>query len=410
MSFAIRIAIVLVLIVLVEMYFYQKVINSFKRTFKNVSNRKVGATAKILFIYFNLFIIFLLGLLLYTLISGSPYPRIPENPFFNYLIEYPFWFFVLLTIQSILFLLIFELFKLIIYPLYKKHKEKLKRYEAMYVLIIVGFFILYIPARVIFDYNTISISPYEYKSENLPEQLNNFRITFISDIHADEYTDSKRLEKFIGKVNKTKPDLVLIGGDMISSGPEYIDTAAVYLGKIKSKYGMYSCVGDHDFWAYRNDYNRSLREITAALKQHGITMIDNADTVVKVDSTNIDISFVTNTYVRKTPDYVVDSLSKELNPKNLKILVTHQPSMKTIQEAEKDGYNLLLAGHTHGGQITFLFPFKNLSPTMIETPLLRGEFHFGSMMMIVTRGLGMSIVPMRYNSTPEVSAIVLEKE
>jgi predicted MPP superfamily phosphohydrolase len=71
---------------------------------------------------------------------------------------------------------------------------------------------------------------------------------------------------------------------------------------------------------------------------------------------------------------------------------------------------LFLAGHTHGGQITMLFPFLHLSPTRFETKYQRGDFHFGSMLMIVTRGLGMSLAPIRYNSTPEVTLIILKNE
>jgi predicted MPP superfamily phosphohydrolase len=75
----------------------------------------------------------------------------------------------------------------------------------------------------------------------------------------------------------------------------------------------------------------------------------------------------------------------------------------------KNNYDLFLAGHTHGGQITFLFPFINLSPTLFETKYVRGDFKFNNMLMIVNRGLGMSLVPLRYNSTPEVTVIVLTK-
>jgi len=63
-------------------------------------------------------------------------------------------------------------------------------------------------------------------------------------------------------VNKLNPDLVLIGGDLISGTPHYIETAAEYLGMIKSKYGVYSCRGDHDHWAFRPDVQRSINTIT----------------------------------------------------------------------------------------------------------------------------------------------------
>jgi predicted MPP superfamily phosphohydrolase len=69
----------------------------------------------------------------------------------------------------------------------------------------------------------------------------------------------KDLMRYVDKINESNPDLVLIAGDVITSTPDYIETAAKYIGKIKSKYGTYSCVGDHDNWAYRKDYIKSLK-------------------------------------------------------------------------------------------------------------------------------------------------------
>ena len=105
------------------------------------------------------------------------------------------------------------------------------------------------------------------KRNNLPKELDGFKIAFISDIQADRYTDEKRLMRYIDKINEANPDLVLIAGDVITSSPDYIETAAKYIGKIKSTYGTFSCVGDHDNWAYRQDYVRSLSEVTGALNQ-----------------------------------------------------------------------------------------------------------------------------------------------
>jgi uncharacterized protein len=408
MSFVSKAITIFILSLLVEFYFTYKVASSLKRTFKNVSSKEVNKDIAFLFLFFNLFLIYLLVLQVYHAVTGNPFPGFPGNTLFHYLIEYPFWLFFLLTLQCVLFIVVLQILKPISLALFKKKKEKIKDYEAKLILLITVFFVLYIPARVIFDYNVISTRIVPYKKENLPKDLDNFRITFISDIHADEFTDSSRLQKFINDVNQTKPDLVLVGGDMISSGSKYIDTAAVYLGKIKSKYGIYSCVGDHDFWAYGNDYSRSLNKIMVALKKHHIKMIDNGNEKIKVDTAVIGITFITNAYVRTTPRYVVDSLYEQIDNPDLRILVTHQPKKNTIDEASHEGYDLLLAGHTHGGQITFLFPFKNLSPTLVETPYVRGNFQIGKMFMIVTRGLGMSIIPMRYNSTPEITAIILQ--
>jgi predicted MPP superfamily phosphohydrolase len=250
----------------------------------------------------------------------------------------------------------------------------------------------------------------EYKKKDLPAELNNFRITFVSDIQADRYTNSSRLDRFINKVNETQPDIVLIAGDVITSTPYYIQTAANYIGKIKSVFGVYSCVGDHDNWAYKNDNQKSLNEITSALEKYKVEMVDNQNRFIKINDASVQITFVTNTYIERTGDWQLDSLSKSGRESDIRIMLSHQPGNYLIKSALENDYDIFLAGHTHGGQLTFLFPFYNISPTLFETVYLRGDFKFGNLLLIVTRGLGMSLSPFRYNSTPEIVKIVFRKE
>jgi predicted MPP superfamily phosphohydrolase len=196
---------------------------------------------------------------------------------------------------------------------------------------------------------------------------------------------------------------------MITSTPDYINLSAKQLSKVKSKYGTFTCVGDHDNWAYRGNIIRSRNEVTKALADVNIPMIDNDKLILGIDSANIEVSFITNTYSEKVNDKILEMLTEDKNNADLRILLTHQPREFLIEKAIEKKYDLYLCGHTHGGQITFLFPFYNLSPTLSETTFMRGDFWFGDMMMIVTRGLGMSLAPVRFNSTPEITIIRLEK-
>ncbi len=255
-----RIILALLIIILAEYYFIKKVTNAAKFLFPSLNGNKRKKWTIVFLIIINLYPLYLLADWGYSAIGGKMI-FIPESSLFDYLIIFPFWIWIFLVTQSILIFLLLDIIKLFLFPLYKKFKEKLRRGEAKFVIVLVAFFIIYIPARVLYDYYTISIRITEYKNSSLPAALNNFRLVFISDIHADEFTNDARLEKFVKKVNSTNPDLVLIGGDFISSTPDYIETAATFIGKIKSKYGIYSCVGDHDNWAYRNDTRRSLKEI-----------------------------------------------------------------------------------------------------------------------------------------------------
>ena len=121
--------------------------------------------------------------------------------------------------QCDLLFLIVDIVKLILFPVYKTFKAKIIPYETRLFFIILVFFTAYVPLRMIYDYNTINIRDTVYHKKDIPEVLNNFRIVFISDIHADRYTDKKRILKFVKDVNSQNPDLVLIGGTGCGDGP-----------------------------------------------------------------------------------------------------------------------------------------------------------------------------------------------
>jgi predicted MPP superfamily phosphohydrolase len=402
----VRLLIGLVILVVVEYYFIKKTSLALKYLVPSFYKDKFKILKRIFFVWMNMYPIVLIIVYVYFAIT-SEYMTMPESRIFDYLFIYPFWIFFILTIQVGIYFLVIDIFKLLLFPFYKKHKDILLKTQSVLVFILTGFFIVYIPARIIYDYNEVSVRPVEYKKSGLPDALNNFRIAFISDLQADHYTDEGRLKDYIDKVNALDTDLILVAGDFITTGPKYIDISANLIGTLHSRYGIFSCIGDHDNWAYRGDVTRSLTEVKNALKKNNVEMIDNSYRMIKVDSATIDITFITYTYVEKIQNSTLDSLVKT-GSGDLKIFLTHQPRQHLIDAATKNNYNLFLAGHTHGGQITFLFPFIWLTPTLFETSYIRGDFWFNDILVIVTRGLGMSLAPLRYNSTPEITLITIK--
>ncbi len=400
---SIRIIIAIILLILLQIYFIKKVRNAFKRIIPDRYIKLSKILTRIFLFWVNLYPLILIVGIIYSLIIKQRF-SFPDSPILDYLVVYPFWIFMLLIFQVVIYLILIDLFKLFVFPIYKRHKEKYLRIESIIIISLTVLFLIYIPSRVIYDYNSVDITTIDYPENNLPKDLKNFKLVFISDIQADRYTNTRRLKNFIDKVNQLNPDLVLIAGDVITSTPDYIETAADYIGMIKSKYGVYSCVGDHDNWAYRQDTKRSVREITEALEKYHVEMIDNDVKRIKVDSSTIGITFITNTYVEKITDTLLNKLTNS-NHADFKILLTHQPGKNLIEAAAKHKYNLFLAGHTHGGQLTLLFPFIQITPTLIETNFIRGQRRYDDMLAVVTRGLGMSIAPIRYNSTPEIVLI-----
>jgi len=401
MSFAFRTIIVFVIMLLLEYYFIKKAGGTITAVFLVVWWKKFNTLRNVILILLNLYPLVLLGFYF----SNS---KLPDTRLIDYLFIYPFWVYISIVIQSVLFFPLFLIIKGLIYPFYRKHKDAYLKIENKLILGLVVFFILYVPTRIIFDYYAVSIRNVIFTKQGLNPALNNFRLVMISDLHADRHTDSKRLGNYIAKVNYLKPDLVLIGGDMISGNSQYIDTAAEYIGKIKAKFGVYTCRGDHDYWAYRPNMQRSVGEITDALERYKVPMLNNENLRLDIRGAKMLISFITYTYPDKINPDLLDELLAE-KKEDLNILLLHQPEGGIPEKAAQKNYDLMLAGHTHGGQITFLFPFINLSPTLIETRFVRGNFHIGNMLLVVTRGLGMSLVPLRLNSTPEITVITIRK-
>jgi predicted MPP superfamily phosphohydrolase len=405
MSFLLRIILALLLYFGVQYYFLKKSSLIFNRVFPSVSTKKfkwLKITGLILFNMFPLSIIFIWG---YYLITGDRSLTPPEGILIDYLIIYPFWFFFTIVLQVVIFYFLSDLLKLILFPLYKKLKTKWKNFEAKVLLFILLLFIVYVPARIIYDLSAINLNEITYQKISLNKELDDFQIALISDVQVDRYTNGERLNDFIDMVNVTDADLILIAGDIITSTPRYIETAAKSLGKLKANYGVYACIGDHDNWAYRGDSKRSVFEVTSALEKYNIPMIDNETKTIDINGAEIAITFLTNTYVERISDSLLDSLTNGGSEYDLKILLTHQPRKYLIDKAVKKDYDFYFAGHTHGGQITLFFPFFNLSPTLIETNFVRGDFWIDDMLMVVTPGLGLSLAPIRYNSTPEVTVI-----
>ena len=407
MRYLFTLILMFVLIFGFQFYFIRKTSNTILYLFPRIKLDLFKKSRWVVLGFLNLFPIGIILGFIYYFITNDAIEFPPLNIFVNYIIVFPFWIYFLIILQSIVFFLLIDIARLIAYPFYKKHKDRILAgiYKGQFALVV--FFLFYVPSRVIYDYNNVEVREVTYHKP-VDEKLKSLRIAFISDIQADPYTNENRLSRFVNKVNSLDADLVLIAGDLITSGKYFVETSAKYSGMLKSKNGVYSCVGDHDNWVDRSDTEQSLRTVEAALAKNNVFMIDNENRYFDINGAKIKVSFVTNTYVETISDKTIKLITNGGQKADLKIFLTHQPRQKLIDAALEHNYDLYLAGHTHGGQITLLFPFYELSPTIFETQFVKGDFYFGDMLMIVTRGLGMSLAPVRYNATPEITLITFK--
>ena len=316
---------------------------------------------------------------------------------------YPFWVGIILSVQLALFLLVTDAARLMLFPVYRGNRERWLRIQARVVLVIVCAGSVYVIARIYSDTFTVRTRQAEIRITNLPESLDGFRIAQIADVQVDGRTNGSKLGNFIDLVNALNPDLILFCGDLVTSGTGYIEPAAAAMKEIKARYGMYACLGDHDFFS---DYTK----VISSLEKNGITVLNNEVASVPTNPAPISIVGITNVYRTRAPEDLIGELENQRVPAPINILLTHQPSEWLVKHAQENGYDMFLAGHTHGGQVVFPLPGFLLTGSSFETPYVSGFYRVGPMFVSVTNGLGLTLAPVRYNAPAEITLLILRRE
>ena len=200
------------------------------------------------------------------------------------------------------------------------------------------------------------------------------------------------------RVNALKPDMVVFTGDLVTSGTAYIKIGAQMIGRIRARYGIYACIGDHDYWASRE-------RVVNDLQRQNVVVLEDESTTVSVGSLVIVLTGVTNIYSQRPRIEALQGMGLPSPTGMLAIFMTHQPSAWLVDFVKERGYHLFLAGHTHGGQVVLRWPGIALTPVIRETPYLSRFYEAGQMLININNGLGLTLAPIRYQAPAEVTLI-----
>ncbi len=324
-----------------------------------------------------------------------------SSTFIDGLVVYPFWLGLILAVQLSLFFLPIDAAKLLLYPLYKKHRPRWRKTESRVVIALVIIGVIYVVARVYNDTFTVRTRETELEVAGLPDELDGFCIAQIADLQADERTGDRKLRAYIETVNNLRPDLILFCGDLVTNGADYIETGAQALGKMEAPHGIYACLGDHDF------FSNNIEMVVGNLEKNGVTVLDNKATLVPVGARFLSLTGITNTYRTRASSNTLRLIEEQRPPGPVNILLTHQPSIGLVNYAKEKGYDLFVAGHTHGGQIVFPLPGFLLTGSSFETDYVTGFYEVGNMLVSIDNGLGLTLAAVRYHAPAEVTLIRL---
>lgn len=250
--------------------------------------------------------------------------------------------------------------------------------------------------------NWISVSNINYNSSKIPKSFQGYKIVHLSDLHNKSF--GKNQKKLVDAIKKAKPDLIVFTGDIIDSR-SYDEKPSLELMKnITQIAPVYYVTGNHEIRTGK------AKELEEKLQELGVRVLENKGERINKGSNSI---FIYGIDDPSDYDYkgISSSVKKELmeldkNNNDFNMLLAHRPEHIAVYSSFN--FDLVFSGHAHGGQVRIPFIGGVIAPGQGFFPkYTSGAYKYGSTAMIVSRGLGNSLAPVRVFNRPEVVVVTL---
>jgi predicted MPP superfamily phosphohydrolase len=248
--------------------------------------------------------------------------------------------------------------------------------------------------------NRLIVHPETIQITDWPPELAGLRIAVISDIHTGApFVNDKKLKEIVDRTNALNPDLIVLLGDYMSPNSWHShrvepEVTATDLKSLKAPLGVYSVLGNHDWW-----YNGE--KVRRAFEQNGIPVLDDEVTEIKWHEKSFWLVGLADLWTR--PQHIEETVAK-VPPGSTIIALTHNPD---IFPRLPQSVPLLIAGHTHGGQVNLPFIGTPIVPSRFGSKYTAGHVFENGHHMFVTTGIGTSILPLRFRVPPEIVILTI---
>ena len=250
------------------------------------------------------------------------------------------------------------------------------------------------PGRLVVREQTIEI-------DNWPQPLDGLRIAVLSDIHVDNwFITEKKLRTIVERTNQLQPELIVILGDYMS-GDGWVrrrvepEVFGPVLKDLHAPLGVYSVLGNHDWWY-------SGMKVRRGLEQNGIRVLENESAKVDARGTSLWLVGLADLWTR--PQRIADAVATVPEGQPV-IALTHNPD---IFPNVPQRVQLVLAGHTHGGQVRFPIIGTVIESSDYGDRWNRGHVFEDNHHLFVTSGIGTSILPVRFGVPPEIVILTIK--
>lgn len=224
------------------------------------------------------------------------------------------------------------------------------------------------------------------------------RLVQLSDIHHGLYTPLEEVERAVEMANGLEPDLVALTGDFVSNSPNYVAPVARALSWLRAPLGVFAVLGNHD-------YRVGADAVEAALEANGIAVLRNRHVGLRRNGSGLTVAGVDDLGYREH-DLRLALLRAE--PDWPTVLLCHNPAVLPLAVAR--GIDLVLSGHTHGGQVDLprLRSLAHARGMRVPMRLRQGWDRVGETQIYISRGIGTVVVPVRWRCPAEISLLRLQ--
>ncbi len=244
--------------------------------------------------------------------------------------------------------------------------------------------------------NRFQLSEVKIPVPDLPKDLEGLKIVQLTDIHLSPFLSESEFARAIDMANETQAHVALVTGDLITRAGDPLDACLRQLARLRTQAGVFGCLGNHEVYAEVENY------VTERGQRLGIEFLRKQARVLRFGSAAVNFAGVD--YQRLHRPYLKGA-EKLIAPGAFNILLSHNPDVFPVAAAQ--GYDLTIAGHTHGGQVDFELLHQHLSVDRYFTPYVRGLYRRGNSSVYVSSGLGTIGVPVRIGVPAEVSLLRL---
>ena len=250
---------------------------------------------------------------------------------------------------------------------------------------------------------SLELNEYRLEIPNWPQSLAGLRIAALADIHVGSpFNGLDKLDRIVALTNQSRPDLIVLLGDYVVHGVvggEFVppNESVPVLANLQAPLGVWSVLGNHDWWL-------DGEWVQDTLKHHGISVLENSSVPIQSGSEEFWLTGISDLWEGHAD---IPQALKDVPDNAPTVAITHNPD---IFPRVPSRVNLLIAGHTHGGQVRIPFFGPVIVPSSYGRRFAAGHIVDGDHHMFVSTGLGTSILSVRFLVPPEISLLVIEPE